>query len=495
MFGLHPLDFTVMAGYLVLLAGVGFWYSRMVRNTGDFFVGGRRFGKFLTIMMNFGVGTHSEQAVGVIAKTYEVGLAGIWYQWLWLIIWPFYQIAGPVIRRVRVVTTADYFRKRYDRPISVLYAVLALVILMLSIGMMLLGSGRIVESVTGGKLPFGVTVAAMTVLFVSYGMAGGLVSAIYTDVLQGVLTMFLSFAILPFAYVRAGGFAGLHARLADTPHDFFSLVVPGDITVFFIVMMVVNAFVNWIVHPHRFAIMGSSTSEEAIHSGLLYGSLAKRICTVAWAFTGLFAIALIPDVGNPDHAFGEIVRSILPVGLVGLFLASVLAAVQSSCDAFMVSASGIFTRNIYRELFVKGKTDAHYLMVGRISSLAVVVGGLCFTFFLPGVVAALELFFKIPALIGIPAWLGLFWRRANPASVWASFIAAATVFILCEADLFAGVEVSLPVEMLAYLIAGFAAAVATGLLTPPQPREQLDSFYDDLFRPVVPGEIVAEDTM
>ena len=203
MLGLHPLDIAVLLAYLLLILFIGLWASRCVKNTGDFLLAGRRLGKFMTAMLNFGTGTHSDQAVGVISKVYsDKSFAGIWYQWLWLLKTPFDWVMSAVWRRLRIVTTADYFRNRYDVSVATLYAFLAIVILMQNIGTMLLGSSRIVESITGGQIPFGVSVIGMTVLFVVYGMAGGFTAAAYTDVIQGVLTIVLSFLLLPFAIMR-----------------------------------------------------------------------------------------------------------------------------------------------------------------------------------------------------------------------------------------------------------------------------------------------------
>jgi len=495
MFGLHQLDIVVIIVYLFIILLIGLWSSRKVKNTGDFFVAGRRLGKFMTAMLNFGTGTHSDQAVGVISKSYEVGLAGIWYQWLWLLKTPFDWVMAPIYRRLRVVTCADYFKKRFDQGVATLYAVMGIIILMLSMGTMLLGSGRIIYGITDGQIPFAVSVLGMTVLFVAYGIAGGFVAAAVTDVLQGILTITLSFLILPFAIMRVGGFSGLHEKLADKPHDMFSLVTPGEITYFFIFMAVLNALVNIAVQPHTIPISTACKTEMESRIGVTYGTYIKRVCTIAWAFTGLCAIALVPNLENPDLAFGKVAQILLPPGLVGLLLASVLASVQSTCDALMVTASGIFTRNIYKVFLVTNKDESHYLFVGRISSLIIVMGGLGFAFSLPGVVAAIELFWKLPALLGIPFWIGIFWRRANPAAVWISFISAAVVFIILEFDLFMGVKIPLPWQMFGYLSAGLVGAILGGLLTKPQPKEFLDTFYNELKKPVDAIEHVASDTM
>ena len=72
--GLHPVDTAVIVFYLLLLVFIGILTKKLIKNTSDFFIGGRRFGKFVSMMLIFGTGTHSDQAVGVISKSYEVGL-------------------------------------------------------------------------------------------------------------------------------------------------------------------------------------------------------------------------------------------------------------------------------------------------------------------------------------------------------------------------------------------------------------------------------------
>ncbi|MFC1608529.1 sodium:solute symporter [Candidatus Latescibacterota bacterium] len=495
MAGLHIIDIAIIAVYLTSLLVVGLHTARSVKNTGDFFIGGRRFGKGMMAMLGFGTSTHADNVVAVISKSYQVGLAGIWYEWLWLLLTPFYWITIPIVRRIRVVTTADFFLKRYNRTISTLYAVMAIVIMMLTIGIMLLASGRIIEALTGGQVSYVVSIVGMTVMFVMYGIAGGLVSAIYTDVIQGVLTFILSFIILPFGLIRVGGLSGLHEKLANAPHDLFSLIVPGEITVFFIVMMSVNALVGWPVHPQRFLSVGAARTDWDVRMGSMIGVFFKRVSTVAWAFAGLCILALIPGLDNSDHAFGEGALVLLPAGLVGLFLASVIASVQSSCDAFMVAAAGTFTRNIYRVYIRKTGEDSHYLMVGRVSSLVIVAGSLIFAFTLSGVPRALELFWKVTALMGVPFWLGVAWRRANPVSVWSSFIASGLVFLSFEFDSLTGLSVSLPWQMLSYITAGLIAGLIGGFFTKPQPKEQLDRFFKDLHTPVDTAEILEDDTM
>ena len=141
-------------------------------------------------------------------------------------------------------------------------------------------------------------------------------------------------------------------------------------TLFFIIMIVINGLIGIVVQPHHMAIGGAGKTEIACRSGWTYGNFLKRIATMGWAFIGVFAAFLYPGLGFEDRelAFGLAAKNLLPVGLVGLMIASLIAAVMSTCDAFMVHASALFTRNIYLPYINKDATDRDLLRVARISS-------------------------------------------------------------------------------------------------------------------------------
>ena len=160
-------------------------------------------------------GTHSEMAVQVAGATARVGLGGIWYQWMWLFSTPFYWLIAPVIRRLRVVTTGDFFRIRFGRGLETVYTVVALLYVVLSMAMLLRGAAAAIDGATGGALPTELSVVILSVLFSTYVMAGGLVAAAYTDVLQGAMIIVLSVILVPVGLDKIGGMAGL--RKHSTP--------------------------------------------------------------------------------------------------------------------------------------------------------------------------------------------------------------------------------------------------------------------------------------
>jgi len=514
MAGLHWADLVAVGLYFLIIAAVGVWSARRVTGMDDF-VMPRRFGKTFMIFFTFGAGTHSDQAVSVASKTYTNGVSGIWYQWLWLFASPFYWLIAPMMRRFRALTTADVFELRFNQSVAMLYAVVSLALFSVNIGVMLKGSSAVIDASTGGMVNAEWAIALMTILFLVYGIAGGLGAAIVTDFLQGVLTIFFSFLLLPFIFHAVGGMEGLRQSVPQVAPDrnMLSLVAPEDIGLFYIIVIAANALVGIVTQPHTMGNCAAGRTELDGQVGFMCGSLIKRVCTIAWCLTGLAAVAHFAGTDiHPDKVFGQVARDILPgvmPGMLGLFIAGLLASVMSSCDAFMVSSAGLFAENLYKPL-VPGRSSSHYLWIARLSSLGVVVGGVAFAYWVEDVVKGLEIFWKIAPMLGISFWLGLFWRRMTSAGAWAATLGAMGVWwltaqsyvvewiggwpgaeslrLVVEAD--GEMALYLPWQMVFYLAAGLVCGVVVSLLTPSVDEDKLQRYHALLSTAVQSGEVI-----
>ena len=516
MLGLELIDWIVIVIYLLGITAVGLWAVKKVRSSASFFIGDRKFGKVMMAFFMFGSGTHSDQAATVASKTYTSGASGIWYQWLWLLVTPFFWVIAPFFRRMRAVTTGDYFEVRYGRSVGGLFAAMGILQLLVAIGVMLKASGAMVDAVSGGEISSNFAIIAMTVIFVVYGIAGGLSAAIATNFIQGLLTVVLSFLILPFALAKVGGMSGLRESISDP--GMLSLVAPGEINLFYIIVISFNALIAWVAMPETMVNCAAGKTEMEGRMGATVGIFGKRICTVAWMLTGLCAVALYTGakLENPDFAYGQMARDLLPgiaPGLIGLFIASMLASVMSTCDSLMVVASALFTENIYKKFVSPGKPDNHYTLIGRAASVLIVICGILFALNLQSVVEGLEIFWEISAVMGIAFWIGLFWRRATVAGAWAGTLTnlAALVFTSKIAvgdyvlwDFNAHIaeklpsfmvwegELYLPWKMIFYLTVGSLVLIVVSLFTRRVRKERLDQLYDCLRTPIGVDEPEAE---
>jgi Na+/proline symporter len=517
--GMNWIDVVVMMVYLL---GVTVYGIRSVRNkvrgVNDFFMP-HRFGTPMMIMHAFGTGTSSDQAVVVASATFKHGLSGIWYQWMWLFVTPFYWLIAPIMRRFRAVTTADVLKLRYDQSVAVLFALVGIVSMAIKIGVLLKGAGALVDACTGRMINANLALALITVLFVVYGTAGGLAAAIATDFIQGMMTIAFSVMLLPPLFHAVGGMAGIRASVPDP--SMMSLVAPGEVGAFFIAMFAVQALVGIIAQPFVMGVCAAGKTELEGRIGFMVGNLVKRLCTVAWCLTAIAAVAWYTHRGvdlnrvEPDLVYGDLARTFLPrvmPGLLGVFVAALLGGVMSACGSIMVSASGLFTENLYKPWRVE-RHSGYDMIVARITMVVVVAGGVGFAYWVPGVVEALKIWFKIAPIMGIAFWLGLLWRRANVAGAWASALTAVAVWWLSTRPFFvaqveswplagplrlvwhksaAKSEIYEPWQIAFFLTAGTLAGIVVSLLTRPPDREKVDRFYALTRTPIAPGEVVIE---
>lgn len=479
--GLPWIDWSVIVLYIAVVTWVGWRSTRKVHSTGDYFMGGRRFGRLLMVAQAFGTGTRTDQVVAVVGASAQVGLAGIWYQWLYLFSTPFFWIISPVYRRLRYITIGDFFDQRYSPSIGAVYALVGLLYFSVNIGIILKGTGITIEAVSGGAIQMEWAVLGMMLFFLLYGLLGGLVAAAVTQYIQGLFILILSFMLIPFALSEAGGVGAVRAALPD---DWFRLVATEEVTLFFIVMAVFNALVGIVVQPHHMAINGSGKDEISCRSGWTYGTFIKRAATLGWAFSGAIVVVLFPqlhDVSGAERemAFGLAVTELLPSGFVGIMIAAMVAAVVAACNNFMVTGSALFTRNFYQRYIKRDGDEAHYLNVARVGSVLVVVLGVSFALLIPSVVQGLLLIWKIMAFMGIAFWMAVIWRRSNRWGAWISVLVAAGTSFYTE-----WLGWSFPEQAALYLPLGFLSFVLASKLTPAEPEEKLNAFYSLLNTPV-----------
>jgi Na+/proline symporter len=511
MFGLHIFDFLAITAFLGGITVVGLWTRGRVGSFGDFAMP-RSFGKVMMVFFSFGTGTNPEHAVAVAAKSFTHGISGIWYGWMSLFATPFYWIIAPVFRRLRAFTTGDVYAARFGPRFAWFYSFVGFVKSIFSIGVSLKGGAVMLTAISGGTISGDLAIFVLTALFVLYGTAGGLSAAIVTDLVQGIMTILYSFALVPLILHAVGGLAGVKAAVSDP--DFFRLFSHGDLNWFFVLMLSLVNLLHVVGAPHIMGNCAAGRTEMDGAVGFMVGSFVKRICTIAWSLVGLAAVARFAGGAiDPEETYGLVARELLPLvgpGFLGLFLAGLMANMMSTCSALMVSASTLFTQNLYRPLR-PGRDSRHYLRVVRWSSVATVAGSMAFAYLLPGFIAGVEAYWKLSSIIGLALLLGLIWRGLTPAGAWAATLAAYGTWWLTTLPWFVAAITASPLarslgvvvqgrapavglawQVFFYLTSGVIAAVLVSRWSRPLAREKLDTFYGLMRTPVTPGEIVAE---
>ncbi|MBN2577707.1 MAG: sodium:solute symporter family protein [Pirellulales bacterium] len=493
--GLSGLDFTVIGVYFAVIIGIGIWSARRIKNQEDYFLAGRRFGKFIQTFACFGAGTNVESPVGVATTTFTNGAAGIWSSLVYLFVTPLYWLIAPWMRRLRVLTMADYFEERYgSRAIAGLYTVVAAVVMMahLSVGfsaasktVMAMAPKSQAELTAAERAELAradelrqlqntdcsalsaqqrirftqlereaprrlfshvnqhLLIWIICAVVMIYGIAGGLTAAALTDTVQGLCIIFMSLMLFPFCWAKINGVYGgsgmmdalqtMHARLPESFFEILGSPTLPDFTWYYIVALSLLAVSNTPPQAHFLTSNASARNEYASRFGATTGSYIKRFCAVLWGFFALGAIVVFYDkIHDPDMLWGYASYHLLgPIGmgLVGLMIACLMAALMSTASMLMLTSSALLTKNVYRPLFPH-HSERHYVLVGRLLGGVVIVAGALVATQFDTILQLLKFMWEINVMIAATWWLGMKWRRANRAGAWSSMAVAAIFFFL-----------------------------------------------------------------
>lgn len=475
-------DWVVLIAYFVGITVFGLWIARRTRTSGGFFLGDRKLPWWVMIGQAFGTGTNAENPVAQTGATFGGGFATIWYQWKNMLITPFYWLVAPWYRRAGRTTIGEIIEDRYGRGLALLYTVFAIAFFVFHQGAMLKGAGKIISIATGGGISPNGVVVLMTVTFIAYSMFGGLVATAYTDFVQSILIIVMSFMLIPLGLREIGGLAGLHQAL---PPHFFELISPvSGLDAFTIAMLALNGLIGITAQPHMLTMYATGASERGGRVGQTYGSLVKRFCTIGWALTGLIVAAMVlrRGVTLPDKelAFGFASRELLGPGLTGLMVACVLAANMSTSSNFMVNTGALFTQNLYLKWINPGADDRRILAMGRWSGLLLTSLGVGFGLVVGEVLQAFMFTETIAALMGIMFVGGFLWPRANRWGALASTVGSFAVYYgvnHAQAGVWKLVYKWQPAPFGWALLAGIAALIAGSLLTRAETADRIAAFF------------------
>lgn len=347
--GLHVAIWVVLVLYFAGMLLMGWWSKRGIHNQEGYLLGNRRFGVTMMVMHAFGAGTNPGDVAGVVSRTVSGGASGIWVSWMWMFGTPFYWLIAPVVRRMRCLTLADFFQERFGKAASALYIVVAAAGMIVCLASVLLATARtaqglmgkataqvaVVEQAAGDGTTarteaetatlteresemwfFGILLVTTSV-FLVYSYWGGIVAAIRTDMIQGLMIIALSVIAIPAALslTEVGGLAGMRATLAAQTDrgNLLSLFDPSEFNLLTVILLCINAPLSALAFPHLIPVCGAGRTEWEGRVGFAYGNMLKRICTIGWCLLGLAWLTYLIQTGSaihPDAAFGDSIRKI-----------------------------------------------------------------------------------------------------------------------------------------------------------------------------------------
>lgn len=458
---LSTLDYVALAVYLVGTLGLGLWLGRRVKDEDDYFLAGRRLPWWAIGMSLVATDIGATDIIGVGGAAYSHGLAVANFEWIGCV--PAMIVAAfvfiPFFWRIGVYTIPEYLERRFNAGVRTALAVCWLIFMACNLGVMLLASAKMLHQTVGWDET--TCILATAVLVGGYTIVGGLAAVVYTDAIQCGVMIGGCLLVLVIGLHRIGGIDGLQAALdkveakddvakpasGDEAAQRTSLILPVDTKtpfpwtgiLFGLALILSPAY--WIGNQAIVQRSLGAKSEFEAKAAYVWGAVLKNVIPFVVAVPGLIALAMLPDMQDGDAAVPALIAELLPVGLRGIFLAAFIAALMSSIDSYLNSASVIVTSDLYKRFIDSEASHRRLLLIGRIMTAILVAWAIAFALLLTnassGIYAifqTLMAFFQGPAFAVLMT--GLLWRRATGKAAFVGFLSgvafAVTLYTLSQ---------------------------------------------------------------
>jgi solute:Na+ symporter, SSS family len=436
---LAPIDIAIIAVYFVIVFGIGFYFSRKERTSEDYFLASRDIGWFFVGASLFVSNISTEHFIGLSGTGASSGLAVGHFEWLACLIllilgWVFV----PFYLRSNVFTMPQFLERRFSRQCAVYLAGISIIAYIFTkISVQLYAASVVLERVAGWSL--WKTAVVLVIATGVYTIAGGLAAVIYTDTVQTLILITGAVALTLIGLDKVGGFAHLRTMV---PPSYFHMMKPASDPQFpwtgiFFGAPILGIW-YWCTDQVIVQRVLSARDEGHAKAGTIFAGFLKILPVFMLVLPGIIAYALYPEqVTKPDFAYPTLVLNLLPVGLVGLVMAALLAAVMGAMSSVFNSASTLVTLDFYKKLRPNA-SEAQLVNFGRIATGAMVLLGLLWVPFIHLLSAQLYIYLQsVQAYISPPIAVcfifGILWTRVNGqgaiSSLLTGFVLGAVRFV------------------------------------------------------------------
>ena len=438
---LRAVDFLIIAIYFVVVLAIGFYLRRFARTGVDFFLAGREMTAWVAGLSFISANLGSLELMGWAAATYQYGILTAHYYWfgaipamlfLGVVMMPFYYIC-------KTHSVPGYLQLRFGEPTRLVGALSFISLTILMSGINMYAMAVVMKVVLGWDIHLSIWLSSLTVAL--YVALGGLVSAIFNEVLQFFLIWLGALLIPILGMVEAGGWSGLVERIhrnfpqGDYTHlwrtmGHFADNPMGIHWTGLVFGLLMGSLGYWTTD---FLVVQRAIAAKDLRAARLapiIGSYFKMAVPLIVVLPGLLGLGLLPfklvpesAVGPGQHSYNEVLPLMLArycgPGLMGLGITALIAGFMSGMAGNVSAFATVWTYDCYRPFLRKTATDAHYVSMGRWCTILGVIISIGTAYLVMQFASIMDYaqavfsFFMTPLFATV--FFGMLWKRATPA--------------------------------------------------------------------------------
>jgi solute:Na+ symporter, SSS family len=511
---LTSFDWIIVGISIVVSFIPALWMARRAgSSTAEFFTSGRAAPWWL-IGVSMVATTFSTDTPNLVTNLVREG--GVAANWAW---WAFLLTGMATVffyarlwRRLGVLTDLEFYEMRYSGAPATWVRGFRAIYLGFFFNILIMASVNLAAAKIANVLlgwPIGQTLLVCGVLNVAFAATSGLWGVLVTDFIQFGIAMAGSFAAAVYALRRpeVGGLDGLIAKIQPDVLRMMPDLSNWEVALpIFIIPLTVQWWATWYPGSEPGGgsyiaqrMLAAREEKDALTGTLLFNVAHYALRPWPWIIVALCSMLVFPTIPDIARALPHVearllghdmaypaMLTFLPEGMLGLMVAGLLAAYVSTISTHLNWGTSYLVHDFYRRFMRGDAPEAHYVLVGRLTTAALMVAAGLFTLVLESARDNFNLMLSIGAGTGLIYLLRWFWWRVN---AWSEILAMATSFVLAAVFFIAqkrGMVIASHVSLLATIAITTAVWVAAAFWTQPTDPETLKRFYVKV-RPAGPG--------
>lgn len=514
---LSSLDWGIIIAFFIISLGIGLWTARSAgKSVNDFFLSGRNMPWWL-LGISMVATTFSADTPNLVTDIVRTnGVSGNWVWWAFLLTGMLTVfVYAKLWRRSEVLTDLEFYELRYSGKGAAFLRGFRALYLGVFFNIMIMATVCLAAIKIGGVLlgfsPVETLFIAATITVI-YSSMGGLKGVIITDFFQFILAMAatLGAAVVLVDLPQVGGLEALISHPDVVPKlDLIPDISEGEV---FLVLFIIPIALQWwsVWYPGAEPggggyiaqrMLSAKDEKNAIWATLLFNFMHYAVRPWPWILVALTSVIVFPTLDSIQAAFPDLdpsvighdlaypaMMSFLPSGLLGLLLASLIAAFMSTLSSHLNWGSSYVVHDFYRRFVEPDATEKKLVAIGRITTVVLMVLAGLLALALQNALQAFSILLQIGAGTGLLFILRWFWWRINIYSEITAMVVS--FFIALYLELIHPALGGSPIDATTQLLIGVGITtlswVGVTLFTRPEPEEVLYSFIEKI-NPGGPG--------